>query len=71
MQGKLQIPLLKEPPTLIDRLLSERVTKSKHFCENIRAYNSMFSLASMGILTKMLTMVRDLMSLKYQGKTTI
>src|SRR5688572_5756524 len=49
MQGKTQLPKLKYPPeTLHNLLFGDRNSKSKHFIENIRAYNMMFSFTSMG-----------------------
>ncbi|XP_071689999.1 uncharacterized protein [Rutidosis leptorrhynchoides] len=41
--GRVSLPRDKEPPTLFKELLS-----SKHFMENIRAYNQMFSMTSYG-----------------------
>ncbi|XP_074306350.1 uncharacterized protein LOC141641592 [Silene latifolia] len=46
--GKVKLPWLKEPPQLLKSLLSRQHPFSKHFIENIRAYNGMFSFTSMG-----------------------
>ncbi|KAK9676692.1 hypothetical protein RND81_11G093800 [Saponaria officinalis] len=46
--GVVELPLLKNPPELLHELLMRTHPKSKHFNENIRAYNNMFSFTSMG-----------------------
>ncbi|KAK9683396.1 hypothetical protein RND81_10G137800 [Saponaria officinalis] len=46
--GVVELPLLKNPPSLLHELLMRRHPKSKHFIETIRAYNNMFSFTSMG-----------------------
>lgn len=48
MQGKISLPLLKDPPIFLRDLLENKHPKSKAFLEDIRAYNSMFSFTSMG-----------------------
>lgn len=48
MKGKVQLPELKQaPPQLMD-LLHQDDRKSKHFQDNIRSYNMMFSFTSLG-----------------------
>ncbi|KAL8484411.1 hypothetical protein ACS0TY_026907 [Phlomoides rotata] len=46
--GKIRIPNLKEPPLTLRNLIYKNDEKSKHLMKNIRAYNMMFSLTSMG-----------------------
>ena len=41
-----ELPLLEEPPLLIKTLLTSSTRISKHFRDNIRAYNSVLSMAS-------------------------
>lgn len=48
MKGKVHIPHLRRPPELLYSLLHGDHPKSKHYLDNIRAYNSMFSFTSMG-----------------------
>lgn len=48
MQGKVQLPLLKQPPQLLKDLLFNQSPFSPNFLRNIRAYNMMFSFTSMG-----------------------
>ncbi|XP_048498345.1 uncharacterized protein LOC125496795 [Beta vulgaris subsp. vulgaris] len=48
MQGKVQLPLLKRPPQLLEDLLKKRHSRSAHFLDNIRGYNMMYSFTSMG-----------------------
>lgn len=47
-QGKIQLPPLQGPPDILHKLFFESSNKSKHFLDNIRSYNSMFSFTSMG-----------------------
>ncbi|KAH0691484.1 hypothetical protein KY289_018842 [Solanum tuberosum] len=47
-KGKIKLPNPKDPPTLLNELLFGSGDKSRHFRENIRNYNSMFSFTSMG-----------------------
>ncbi|KAL6546679.1 hypothetical protein OROMI_022400 [Orobanche minor] len=47
-KGKIQLPLLKEPPLLLRNLLNGVDPRSKNYINNIRAYNMMFSFTSMG-----------------------
>lgn len=47
-KGKVDLPLLKKPPHLLLSLINGSDKRSKHFKENIRAYNSMFAFTSIG-----------------------
>ena len=47
-KGKIDLPLLKDPPKLLKDLLTNKHPKSRHFLENIIAYNKMFAFTSMG-----------------------
>lgn len=46
--GKVVLPLLQKPPPLLDALLHNRHPLSTHFIDNIRNYNNMFAITSMG-----------------------
>nr|XP_025617318.1 uncharacterized protein LOC112709653 [Arachis hypogaea] len=46
--GKVQLPQLQQAPRVLYDLLFNNTPKSKHFRDNIRAYNSMFQFTSMG-----------------------
>ncbi|KAF8116963.1 hypothetical protein N665_0013s0022 [Sinapis alba] len=48
MQGQVKLPLLKEPPEIITRLLTGDDPLSKHFQKNTRPYNMVFSFTSIG-----------------------
>ncbi|KAM3685737.1 hypothetical protein ACB098_11G143300 [Castanea mollissima] len=49
MEGKVKLPLLKKPPPLIDELLDPLGSqRSKTFRTQIRTYNAMFAMTSMG-----------------------
>ncbi|KAL8545271.1 hypothetical protein ACS0TY_005451 [Phlomoides rotata] len=48
MHGKIQLPPMKEPPEVLHGLRIGNSEKSKHFLQNIRSYNNMFSFTSMG-----------------------
>lgn len=48
MNGKVQLPILEEPPVILQQLLHNQDPRSKHFLQNIRPYNSCFSLTSLG-----------------------
>lgn len=48
MQGQVQLPLLKNPPEIITRLFTGDDPLSKHFQQNTRAYNMVFSFTSIG-----------------------
>lgn len=47
-RGNVQLPLLQKPPELLYSLMSGVDRRSRHFRQNIRAYNSMFSFTSIG-----------------------
>ncbi|KAL3656101.1 hypothetical protein CASFOL_000497 [Castilleja foliolosa] len=46
--GKVDLPRLAEPPSFLRDLLHGNSSRSKHFQDNIRSYNSMFCFTSMG-----------------------
>ncbi|CAF2051232.1 unnamed protein product [Brassica napus] len=48
MQGQVQLPLLKEPPTVLKKLLEGDDPRSRHFQKHIRPYNMVFSFTSLG-----------------------
>ncbi|KAM3739279.1 hypothetical protein ACB098_08G012800 [Castanea mollissima] len=49
MEGKVKLPLLKKPPPLIDELFDPLGSqRSKTFRTQIRTYNAMFAMTSMG-----------------------
>ncbi|CAN6968699.1 unnamed protein product, partial [Brassica oleracea var. botrytis] len=48
MQGQVQLPLLKEPPTILKKLLEGDDPRSRHFQKHIRPYNMVFSFTSLG-----------------------
>nr|CAD1824599.1 unnamed protein product [Ananas comosus var. bracteatus] len=48
MQGKVELPLLKNPPSTLNNLLHNKDSRSNHFLKKIRSYNMMFSFTSMG-----------------------
>ncbi|XP_057432625.1 uncharacterized protein LOC130725408 [Lotus japonicus] len=48
MKGKVVLPLLSKPPLVLYNLLHGIDPRSKHFKDNIRAYNSMFAFTSIG-----------------------
>ena len=47
-QGQVQLPLLKDPPTVLKRLMEGDDAQSKHFQRNMRPYNMVFSFTSLG-----------------------
>ncbi|KAL8119670.1 hypothetical protein AgCh_016964 [Apium graveolens] len=50
MEGRVKLPLLKDPPPLLKHLLGPRSGKhGNKFRRNIRPYNSIFAMASMGV----------------------
>ncbi|KAL7129113.1 hypothetical protein ABFS83_13G041800 [Erythranthe nasuta] len=51
MDGKVQLPNFKEPPALLSNLLFGRDRRSRHFQDNIRSYNTMFSFTSVNVET--------------------
>ncbi|CDY44605.1 BnaA04g09850D [Brassica napus] len=48
MQGQVQLPLLKEPPSVLKKLMEGDDSESKHFQKNMRPYNMIFSFTSLG-----------------------
>lgn len=48
MRGKIKLPILNEPPEFLQGLLTNDDDISKHFRDNIRAFNMMFSFTSLG-----------------------
>lgn len=48
MRGKIKLPVLQEPPALLHGLLTKNDPISKHYQDNIRALNMMFSFTSLG-----------------------
>lgn len=48
LRGKIKLPSLQEPPDLLRRLLTNDDVLSRHFRDNIRAINMMFSFTSLG-----------------------
>ena len=48
VNGKIQLAKFVDPPRLLRELFFGGNTKSKHYQQNIRSYNSMFGFTSMG-----------------------
>lgn len=48
MRGKVKLPILKEAPEFLQNLLTSDDVISKHFRDNIRPLNMMFSFTSLG-----------------------
>lgn len=48
LKGKIQLPFLEKPPELLFNLMSGEDGRSRHFKQNLRAYNNMFCFTSMG-----------------------
>jgi len=48
MKGLIQLPYQRRPPDLLLNLMNGQEPRSKHFRENIQAYNSMLCFTSMG-----------------------
>ncbi|KAL3651518.1 hypothetical protein CASFOL_004520 [Castilleja foliolosa] len=48
LKGKVILPQIKKPPQLMLDLTNGNTSRSKHFIQNIRSYNSMFAFTSMG-----------------------
>ena len=72
MEGRVKLPLLKEPPPLLRYLLSPASgqTGSK-YRRNIRTYNTMFAMASMGVrVDKLINKKRALLSFVLVGRFT-
>ncbi|KAF8080430.1 hypothetical protein N665_0945s0006 [Sinapis alba] len=47
-QGQVQLPILKDPPAALKRLMEGDDAQSKHFRRNMRPYNMVFSFTSLG-----------------------
>ncbi|XP_071727009.1 uncharacterized protein [Rutidosis leptorrhynchoides] len=48
LNGKVELPKLKQPPQLLVDLMKGQTQKSKDFVKDVRRYNMMFSFTSMG-----------------------
>ena len=48
LQGQVKLPLLREPPIVLKRLMEGDDKLSKHFQKNMRPYNMVFSFTSLG-----------------------
>lgn len=48
MRGKIKLPLLQEPPVFLQDLLTKDDAISRHYQQNIRPLNMMFSFTSLG-----------------------
>ncbi|XP_057432816.1 uncharacterized protein LOC130725620 [Lotus japonicus] len=48
LKGKVTLPFLRNPPSLLMDLWTDKDPRATNFKENIRAYNSMFAFTSMG-----------------------
>ena len=49
LSGKVELPKLERPPRELWELFDGTDPNSKHFLENIRAYNAAFAMASLGV----------------------
>jgi hypothetical protein len=69
--GKVQLPLLEQPPPLIQNLLfCHQSPESKNFQANIRTYNAMFSFTSPGMkMDDNMNKGRGPPTLRLQGQT--
>jgi hypothetical protein len=47
-KGKITLPYMQEPPTLLRSLFNGIHPKSSHFLTNVRSYNNLFSFTSLG-----------------------
>lgn len=47
-QGQVQLPLLKQSPQILKKLLTDNDEISKYYRENIRQFNMVFSFTSLG-----------------------
>jgi hypothetical protein len=47
-KGKITLPYMQEPPTLLRNLFNGIHPKSSHFLTNVRSYNNLFSFTSLG-----------------------
>ena len=48
MQDQVKLPLLKEPSSVLKKLMEGDDSENKHFQKNIRPYNMIFSFTSLG-----------------------
>ncbi|XP_012834976.1 PREDICTED: uncharacterized protein LOC105955730 [Erythranthe guttata] len=48
MSGKVQLPKIRDAPPTLNNLVFGTDRRSKHFQENVRSYNMMFSFTSLG-----------------------
>ncbi|KAF7839626.1 uncharacterized protein G2W53_008108 [Senna tora] len=48
MQVKVKLPPVKRPPHVLDKFLTNKDSRSAHFMKEIRNYNNMFEITSMG-----------------------
>ena len=49
MHGKIQLPVISDPPELLKQLLFENTNNSKRYRPDIRAFNSSLAIASLGV----------------------
>ncbi|KAK9666387.1 hypothetical protein RND81_14G181400 [Saponaria officinalis] len=69
MKGKVKLPFLQDPPTTLSNLMHKKDVNNKHFIENIRAYNMMFSFTSMsGRIDRSVNRGRSPYSFKLHGQ---
>ncbi|KAJ4483034.1 hypothetical protein C8J55DRAFT_387350, partial [Lentinula edodes] len=47
--GKVELPMLQNPPQELQHLFDGTDYESKHFLDNIRSYNSAFAFVSLGL----------------------
>jgi len=68
--GKVELPLLQNPPKLLQQLLfDQNTTYGKNYQQNIRTYNMMFAFTSTGIkLDKSMTHSRRTPTIRIQGQ---
>ncbi|KAF7808150.1 ATP-dependent DNA helicase PIF1 [Senna tora] len=48
LNGKVELPKMRNPPETLQKLLLNNDARSKHFKKRIRTYNNMFAFTSMG-----------------------
>ena len=48
--GNVKIPPIKDPPQLLQTLLTGKTHRDRNFCQNIRAYNSSLAFAALGLI---------------------
>ncbi|CAH9127450.1 unnamed protein product, partial [Cuscuta epithymum] len=69
-KGKVQLPLLKDPPMLLQHLLFDNDVDSKNYQQHIRVYNMMFAFTSPGArIDKSVNDGRGPPTFKIQGQT--